>query len=361
LKTFSELQVPDSIKRAISAMKFEIPTPIQAQAIPVALSHRDLVACAQTGSGKTAAFGIPVIAALLKQQEKTCLVLVPTRELASQVNEVLKELTQFIPELKTTVLIGGVPMPPQFRALQKRPRIIVATPGRLVDHLRRGSLSLSKAGILVLDEADRMLDLGFAPQINEALRFLPKARQTLLFSATLPADILKLASKYLHDPIKIQIKKTVESTPKISQRTIEVNQQQKNGALLSEVNARTGTILVFTRTKSRTDRLARYLENFGVSVARIHGGRSQSQRVKALNGFRDGSVRILVATDIAARGIDIDHVAHVINYDIPRAAEDYIHRIGRTGRAGREGQALSLLTTEDRPTWKAIQKLMNQN
>jgi len=358
LNSFSELKLPQPLSQAVAAMGFHAPTPIQAQAIPVAISNRDLIGCAQTGSGKTAAFSVPLIASLLKNRDRSALVLVPTRELAAQVGKVVQSLIKFAPELKTATLIGGMPMRPQLKALSARPRIIVATPGRLVDHLHRGSVSLSKTGILVLDEADRMLDMGFAPQLNEILRFLPKARQTLLFSATLPPNIVKLAEKYLHDPVTVQVGVNSQAAPQISQKTLEVSVQQKNERLLDELNARQGTILVFARTQSRTDRLARYLEGYGVSVAKMHGGRTQGQRVRALDGFRNGTFRIMVATDIAARGIDIDHVAHVINYDLPQVAEDYVHRIGRTGRAGRSGEALSLLTPEDRMMWRSIERLL---
>ena len=360
MNSFTELRLAPALEKALVLMNFQMPTPIQAKAIPVALAQRDLIGCAQTGSGKTAAFAIPVIASLLSQKERTGLILVPTRELAAQVCQVFKSLTQFLPELKTISLIGGVPMKPQLKLLAQKPRVIVATPGRLTDHLRRRNLSLAKVGVLVLDEADRMLDLGFAPQLEEILRYLPKQRQTLLFSATVPGNILKLAGKFLVNPTRVEIEEKVQAAPKITQKVLEVSQNQKNETLLDELNARAGTILVFARTQSRTDRLARYLESYGVSVARIHGGRTQGQRVRALEGFRNGQFRILVATDIAARGIDVDHVAHVINYDLPQAAEDYVHRIGRTGRAGRTGEALSLLTAQDRSGWKAIQRYLNR-
>ncbi|MGZ3707533.1 MAG: DEAD/DEAH box helicase, partial [Bdellovibrionota bacterium] len=221
------------------------------------------------------------------------------------------------------------------------------------------TVSLSRVGMLVLDEADRMLDMGFAPQLQEVLRFLPKVRQTLLFSATMPPDIQKLAQKYLKDPVQVSIAQTATEKPKIDQKTREVRHDEKNGVLLDELNARQGTVLVFARTQSRTDRVARYLEGYGVKVDRIHGGRSQGQRTRALKGFRDGTFRVLVATDIAARGLDVDHVAHVINYDLPMQPEDYVHRIGRTGRAGRAGQAVSFITREDRTQWRAIGRLVN--
>lgn len=360
MENFNELSLPLSLNKALIAMTFKIPTPIQAQAIPVAMTGKDLIGCAQTGTGKTAAFSIPLITQLLKNREQTALVLVPTRELAVQVMTVIKALTQFTPELRLATLIGGVPMHPQMKALSRGARIIVATPGRLVDHLNRRTVSLAHTSVLVLDEADRMLDMGFQPQLLEILKYLPQARQTLLFSATIPDTILKLASRFLKNPVRVQVETTAQAEPKIEQKSREVRQEEKNTVLLDELNGRVGSILVFARTQSRTDRVARYLEGYGVLVARIHGGRSQGQRNRALDGFRNGTFRVLVATDIAARGIDISHVAHVINYDLPQQPEDYVHRIGRTGRAGRSGEALSLVTSQDRSQWKAIQRLFGR-
>lgn len=358
MKIFADLNLPQPLMKALASMGFEHPTPIQIEAIPVALTHRDVIGCAQTGTGKTAAFSIPIISTLLQQTEKTALILVPTRELAIQVCEVVKNLTAFTPSIQATHLIGGAPMKKQIRALSRKPRMIIATPGRLVDHLRQGTVSLSNVGILVLDEADRMLDMGFAPQLGTILGYLPKMRQTLLFSATVPPDILNLARKFLNDPVKVQVSQPSQTVPQIKQKSREVRHEEKNDVLLDELNARSGTVLIFARTQARTDRLARYLEEYGVGVARIHGGRTQGQRNRALQGFKDGSFRVLVATDIAARGIDVDHVAHVINYDLPMVPEDYVHRIGRTGRAGRSGEALSLISPDDRSNWNAIDRLL---
>jgi ATP-dependent RNA helicase DeaD len=355
---FNELDLPQALTAALTAMNFETPTPIQAKAIPVALAHRDLIGCAQTGTGKTAAFCIPVIARLLKVPNKTALILVPTRELATQVAEVLQALTLHSPDIHGALLIGGMPMTPQIRALQRKPRIVVATPGRLVDHLRRGNVSVSSAEILVLDEADRMLDMGFAPQLAEILRFLPKTRQTLFFSATMPLDIEKLSARFLKDPVRITIGEASQPVEKIQQSVVQTTAAKKNDTLMDELNARKGSVLIFARTQVRTDRVAKYLEEFGHPVTRLHGGRTQGQRNQAVSGFRDGRFRILVATDIAARGIDISHIAHVINYDLPQQAEDYVHRIGRTARAGAEGAAVSLLTPEDRLQWREISSLL---
>jgi superfamily II DNA/RNA helicase len=357
--TFKELNLPEPLERALAAMKYQTPTPIQAQAIPVALTQQDLIGCAQTGTGKTAAFCIPMISSLLSAPKKNALILVPTRELAVQIEEVLGNLTQYLPELKPALLIGGMGMKPQIKQLLRKPRVIVATPGRLVDHLRRGNTSLAASEILVLDEADRMLDMGFAPQLSAILRFLPKNRQTLLFSATLPPDIQKLAGQYLKNPTRVTVGAVSQPARKIQQTVVQTTPHGKNATLVDELSSRKGSVLIFARTKKRTDRLARFLSESGYQAGRIHGDRSQKQRTDAIDGFRDGHFRILVATDIAARGIDISHIAHVINYDLPMVPEDYIHRIGRTARAGAEGEALSLLTSEDRLLWKEIEKLLS--
>ncbi len=358
MNSFQELNLPKSLDRAIAGMNFTTPTPIQAQSIPVALSGRDILACAQTGSGKTAAFAIPILSKLLEKPDQTMLILVPTRELSTQVTDVFRQLCFHAPSLRVVSLIGGVSMQPQLRALSKGYHVIVATPGRLVDHLERKSVSLQKLSMLVLDEADRMLDMGFAPQLKQIFRFLPKERQTLLFSATLPAHIQEMANTLLKNPARISIGAISSAVPTIQQSTKHVIQTEKNGAILDEINTRQGSILIFGRTQRRVDRLAKYLASYGVDTGRIHGGRTQGQRNRALDDFRTEKTRVLVATDIAARGIDIDHVAHVINYDLPQVAEDYVHRIGRTARAGRKGEALSLISAEEKPLWKEIEKLL---
>ncbi|MCM0605449.1 MAG: DEAD/DEAH box helicase [Xanthomonadaceae bacterium] len=361
MKTFSELNLVEPLKKSIEALGFTIPTPIQALSVPATLLGKNMIGVAQTGSGKTAAFSIPMITALIKNPQLNGLVLVPTRELADQVCEVIRSLTKFVPLLNPVMLIGGVAMGPQFRDLKRNPRIIVATPGRLMDHMGRKSVRLINFGFVVLDEADRMLDMGFLPQIERIFLQLPRQRQTLLFSATMPVQILKLTHKYIENPLQVKIESTPEQAPKISQKTIEISQNNKNDILLDEINTRVGSILIFTGTQHRADRVARFLLSYAIKSDRIHGGRSQAQRKRALDEFRSETIRVLVATDIAARGIDVDHVAHVINYDLPRASEDYVHRIGRTGRAGREGQALSFISGEDKGKWKAIQRLMKQS
>ena len=360
MKSFNELNLVDPLKRSIQALGFTEPTPIQALSIPSTLLGKNLIGIAQTGSGKTAAFSIPMITYLMNNPTQHGVVLVPTRELADQVCKVIRSLVKFAPALNPVMLIGGVAMGPQYRELKRRPRIIVATPGRLLDHMQRKTVRLINFSFVVLDEADRMLDMGFIPQIERIFEQVPAKRQTLLFSATMAPQILKLTSKYIQNPIQVKIESTPEQAPKINQRTIECTQKQKNDVLLNELNARVGSVLVFSGTQHRTDRIARFLETYAIKADRIHGGRSQAQRKRAMDEFRAGKIRVLVATDIAARGIDVDHVAHVINYDLPRASEDYVHRIGRTGRAGREGEALSFIAPDDRGKWKAIQRLLRQ-
>ena len=359
MKTFSELSIQKPLHRALEEMNFNTPTPIQAEAIPVALAHRDLIACAQTGTGKTAAFSIPILSSLMKNTTDTALILVPTRELATQVTDVLRALTKYAIEMRVVSIIGGMSMQPQTRALGKGFRIIVATPGRLCDHLAKQPHLLSTLTILTLDEADRMLDMGFAPQLKRIFGYLPKKRQTLLFSATIPQNIEELAQNLLHNPVQVKIGKSTEAATEIQQQSRFVRGEDKNATLLDELNVRKGTVLIFARTQRRTDRVANYLEEYGINVTSIHGGRSQGQRNRAINGFRDGTFRVMVATDIAARGIDIDHVAHVINYDLPEVPEDYIHRIGRTARAGRGGESMSFIASDEKQNWVAIQKLLN--
>jgi len=358
MQHFNELELNPKIAKALNSMKFEKPTPVQAQSIPVIMEGRDLIACAQTGTGKTGAFCIPMVELLLKQPKSTALILVPTRELAAQITEVLKELTRHTPKINGALLIGGMSMQPQIRSVRRGVRIVVATPGRLLDHLERKTFTLASLDMLVLDEADRMLDMGFAPQLNRILNFVPKERQTLMFSATLPPDIVKLSGRYLIDPLRVTVGQVSRPIEKIQQSVVQTTATDKNETLLSELESRDGSVLVFARTKARTDRLARHLKKSGHSVIQLHGGRTQGQRKSAVSGFRDGRFRILVATDIAARGIDIAHISNVINYDLPQVPEDYVHRIGRTARAGAEGAAVSFITPEDRGQWRAISNLL---
>jgi ATP-dependent RNA helicase DeaD len=363
LHSFNSFQLHPDLEKALVEMKFTTPTPIQKEAMPVAMAGQDLIAGAQTGSGKTAAFAIPILNHLLSKPEGIALILVPTRELAEQVCSVFKDLLQFSgppsEPIHLVTLIGGMDLRKQWQALTRKPRILVATPGRMMDHLRRKNTNFLKLEILVLDEADRMLDMGFEQQLNEIYRYLPAKRQTMLFSATLPKNILELSKKYLTNPVQVQVRRTQDSAPKIEQQSVQVPNARKNETLLDQINSKEGSVLVFARTQIRAGRITKYLAQYGLKVAIIHGGRTQAQRKKALDSFRDGSVRILIATDVAARGLDISHVAHVINYDLPQDPSDYVHRIGRTARAGRSGTALSFVTPEEVRVWQRISRQFN--
>jgi ATP-dependent RNA helicase DeaD len=357
---FQDFSLPEEIHKALVSMNFTDPTEIQQKAIPLAMDQRDIIAGAQTGTGKTAAFGIPILSKLIENPEAAALILAPTRELAAQILDVIRKLSSHTHHMTISMLIGGANMQGQVRSLKKNPRIIVATPGRLMDHLQQKNLDLKNIAILVLDEADRMLDMGFAPQLETILTHLPKKRQTLFFSATIPPNIESLARKYLTNPIRLVVGPINQKVEKIEQQVREVTNATKNDVLLDELNACEGSVLIFTRTKDRADRVADYLLSYGYSITRIHGDRTQGQRNQAIKSFREGKFRILVATDIVARGLDIPHIQHVINYDLPSSPEDYIHRIGRTARAGAAGRALVLLVPDDQYQWVRINKLYNQ-
>ncbi len=358
---FTDFNLPQALNNALAAMQFTTPTPIQEKTIPLILGGRDVLGTAQTGTGKTGAFAIPIIARLLSQPRGSALILTPTRELAAQVSEVFEKLLGRHSQIKTALLIGGESMPKQLNQLRMRPRVIVGTPGRVNDHLERGSLLLHDAGILVLDETDRMLDMGFGVQIDRILKFVPQTRQTLLFSATLPQAILKLSERYLKNPERIAIGAANQAKTQITQEIVRTTQEQKYAELTKQLDARTGSIIVFVKTKWGAERLAQRLSRQHHSADAIHGDLRQRQRDRVIEGFREKQYRILVATDIAARGLDIPHIEHVINYDLPQAPEDYIHRIGRTARAGAEGSALSLIAPEDNLKWRAIERLINPN
>ncbi len=361
MQHFDELDLPQALRAAIKAMNFTTPTPIQAQSIPLVLEGRDVLGTAMTGSGKTAAFCIPMIARMLTNSRGTALIMLPTRELANQVETVVKQLVGQYGTIKTALLIGGDSMPKQQAQLRMRPRIIVGTPGRISDHLQRGSLMLHDATYLVLDETDRMLDMGFEDQIMAILKYLPQQRQTLLFSATLPPQILKLSEKYLRNPARVEVGETNKAADRIEQKTINVGNEEKYNTLIRELKAREGTVIIFVKAKYATEKLAAKLKKSGFTADAIHGDLEQRQRERVLAAFREKRHRILVATDIASRGLDIPHIEHVVNYDLPQAPEDYIHRIGRTGRAGADGAAVSFISPEDTLKWRAIQKLMDPN
>ena len=361
MENFGSIKIEDTLKHSLSKMNFIKPTPIQAMAIPVALEGKDILGTAQTGTGKTLAFSIPLINKLILDKNAFALVMCPTRELASQVMEAIKSIISDKINIKTALLIGGESMQKQLRQLGNRSRIIVGTPGRINDHLKRKSLNLSATKYLVLDETDRMLDMGFTPQIEMVLKFVPRNHQTLLFSATLPQNILRISERYLNKPERISTGSTSIPVSKIKQETIEVFRENKYDELIDQFLARKGSILVFVKTKRNADKMVKRLKEEGHSADAIHGDLRQSKRDRVINSFRKGLKRILIATDVAARGLDIPLIQHVINYDLPQVPEDYIHRIGRTARAGSEGSALTFLTPDDRSMWNSINKLIDPN
>ena len=361
MQNFNLFKIEKSLKVSIDLMNFKEPTPIQNQAIPMALEGRDILGTAQTGTGKTLAFSIPLINKLILDKNALALVTCPTRELATQVMSAIKDLISDKINIKTALLIGGDSMQKQLRQLGKRTRLIVGTPGRINDHLKRKSLNLSATKYLVLDETDRMLDMGFAPQIEMILKFVPKDHQTLLFSATLPNDIVRISERYLTKPVRISVGSTTVPIAKIKQETLQVHKENKYNELIDQLLSRKGSILVFVKTKRNADRMVKRLKEEDHSADAIHGDLRQSKRDRVINAFRKGVKRILVATDVAARGLDIPLIQHVINYDLPQVPEDYVHRIGRTARAGSEGSALTFLTQNDRLMWNAICKLINPN
>ncbi|MDA9618800.1 DEAD/DEAH box helicase, partial [bacterium] len=342
-------------------MNFTKPTPIQGMAIPVALEGKDILGTAQTGTGKTLAFSIPLINKLILDKNAFALVMCPTRELATQVMAAIKSIISDKINIKTALLIGGEAMQKQLRQLGNRSRIIVGTPGRINDHLKRKSLNLSATKYLVLDETDRMLDMGFTPQIEMVLKFVPQDHQTLLFSATLPNNILRISERYLNKPERISTGNTSVPIAKIKQETLQVFKENKYDELIDQFLARKGSILVFVKTKRGADKMVKKLKEEGHSADAIHGDLRQSKRDRVIHSFRKGLKRILIATDVAARGLDIPLIQHVINYDLPQVPEDYVHRIGRTARAGSEGSALTFLTPDDRSMWNSINKLIDPN
>ena len=359
MQNFSDAALPQALLQSLARMNFNTPTPIQSEAIPLALEGKDILGSAQTGTGKTGAFGIPLIARLLSQPTGSALVLTPTRELAVQVLDTLKQLLGARSPIHTALLIGGEPMPKQYQQLRMKPRLVVGTPGRINDHLERGSLSLADTRFLVLDETDRMLDMGFGIQLDRIAKHIPAERQTMMFSATLPHNIVKLADKYLSSPVRISVGSTTTPTAKIKQEIIHTAETEKYGRLVGELERREGSIIVFVKTKWGAEKLAEKLNRQDHSADAIHGDLRQNKRDKVIQNFRNSKYRIMVATDIAARGLDIPHIAHVINYDLPQCPEDYIHRIGRTARAGAEGEAVNLITPQDGAKWRAIHRLMN--
>ncbi len=358
--SFHTLGIAPRLLAILDTLRLTEPTPIQAQAIPIAASGKDVMGIAQTGTGKTLAFGIPMLGQILINPTKQGLVLLPTRELALQVNESLMRLGKPL-GFRTAVLIGGDSMERQKRQIRANPHIIIATPGRLNDHLGQRTVSLSRVSILVLDEADHMLDMGFAPQIAKIVEHVPKVRQTLLFSATMPREVMALATSYMQLPLRVEVSPPGKAADKIAQEIIFVNHMEKLDHLVRILTENAGSTLVFTRTKFIAKRIALSLRNKNFTAAEIHSNRSLAQRREALDGFKSGKYRVLVATDIAARGIDVSGIALVINYDLPEKPEDYVHRIGRTARAGREARAVSLATPDQRSNVRLIERLMNMS
>jgi len=366
---FSSLGLDPQILRAIEEQGYTEPTPIQVQAIPHVLAGRDLMAMAQTGTGKTAAFTLPLLQRLLPHASASAsparhpvrvLILAPTRELAIQVGESVETYSKHVP-LRSTVVFGGVDIRTQKPALMKGVEILVATPGRLLDHVESRNLMLNQVQMLVLDEADRMLDMGFMPDLKRILALLPRQRQTLLFSATFSDDIKKLAQDFLVHPVTVETARRNTAAETVKQSVLLVENNKKFKVLADQIRSRdVKQVLVFTRTKLTTARLARMLERNGIAADAIHGDKSQVERIKALEAFKSGKIAVLVATDVAARGLDIDQLPLVVNYEMPPHAEDYVHRIGRTGRAGASGEALSLVDKEDERRLKEVEKLLKR-
>jgi ATP-dependent RNA helicase RhlE len=355
---FSNLSLSRPLLDAVERLGYERPTPIQEQAIPQIIAGRDLVGCAQTGTGKTAAFVLPVLQRLGQGKGVRGLVVTPTRELCAQIDEVARTCAKFTNQHAASVY-GGVPYEPQAQKVRRGVDLVVATPGRLLDMIQRGDLSLSQVEILVLDEADRMLDMGFWPDVERIMRKLPPRRQNLLFSATMSRGVLEAIRDTLHDPVRIQIGEVYMPVDEVAQTVYPVVADQKIDLLVHFLrHHKPERTLIFTRTKHRADRLERHLTRHGIKGTIMHSNRTQQQREKALEGFKSGRYSVLIATDIVARGIDVEGISHVINYDIPMKPEDYVHRIGRTARAGASGEALSLLTADEVHELKAIERLI---
>jgi len=353
---FYGLGIAPRILDILERIKFKVPTPIQLKAIPLAIAGKDVVGIAQTGTGKTHAFAIPMVQRLA-QKNGVGLVLAPTRELAIQISEAFHGIARAF-GMHTTCLIGGAPMGPQVSALRKNPRVVIATPGRLIDHMSQWNFMPNEVVMLVLDEADRMLDMGFAPQIDKILRFLPKDRQTMLFSATIPKEIMAIAAKHMKLPVSIEIAPSGTTAEHVTQELFIVKKEAKQQLLSRILTQYHGSVLLFSRTKHNARKLTRSIRDMGHSAAEIHSNRSLAQRREALEGFKSGRFRVLVATDIAARGIDVSGIELVINYDIPEDAENYVHRIGRTARAGHKGHAISFATPEQSGEVRDIEKII---
>ncbi len=357
--SFYGLGIAPGLLDILGQLGFKSPTPIQAQAIPIAIQGKDIVGIAQTGTGKTLAFGIPMLQRL-SQTGGQGLIVLPTRELALQVDEALIRVCRHI-KLKTAVLIGGTSLGPQMRVIANKPHVIIATPGRLLDHLNQKNIHLNDIRIVILDEADRMLDMGFAPQIKQIFRLLPRERQTMLFSATMPPEIMKMAAGHMKLPIRVEIAPTGTTVEKVTQELFIVSNVQKFSLLHKLLESYLGSVLIFTRTKHGAKKVMRQLKAVDISTAEIHSNRSLNQRREALEGFKSGKYRTLVATDIASRGIDVSGIELVINYDLPSTSNDYVHRIGRTARAGANGHAITFAMPDEFREVRAIERLIRKS
>lgn len=392
MKTFNDYDFSPQIMRALERLNFTSPTEVQALTLPFLLAGRDALVTAQTGSGKTAAFAIPILKRMLDESNsgeakpneegflatnmtaverrktnrakiarvKRALIIAPTRELAEQICDVIDDLTWSARRFRISLIIGGAGYGRQLSELRDEPAFVVGTPGRLNDHLKSGALDLKDFGYLVIDEADRLLDMGFEPQVEQIVSRFPTERQTMMFSATLQADVRKMVQRYLRNPERVAVGEENRPVEKIKQDLIEVSEGDKRNRLIAEIDKIAGTIIIFTRTRSRANALAKVMSDIGHQAEALHGDLSQNQRRRAVESFRAERTRILVATDIAARGLDINHIKHVINYDLPMVPEDYIHRIGRTARNGAEGHSLSLVTPQEKSLWVRILKLTGQ-
>ena len=359
MTTFQDFALPEALQHKLDALGFDKPTPVQERAIPAALEHRDILGSAQTGTGKTAAFSIPLLTKIMNHADVYGIIVTPTRELALQVDEQIRAFLSAKSKIRSVVLIGGASIERQVQALGKRPKIVVGTPGRIIDHLERKSLDLSGFNYVVLDETDRMLDMGFSAPIAEIFSHVSKERQTLLFSATLPKNIQKISAQYLQNPVRIEMGQVNSVGDNIVQSTQFVSKDGKFEMLVDALREHDQSAIVFMNSKFATEKMAKRLKSAGITAEAIHGDLRQSKRERVISNLRDNKFRVLVATDVAARGIDVPHIHQVINFDFPRQTEDYIHRIGRTGRNGAQGIALNLATRDDMEKLNDIERLIN--
>lgn len=359
MMTFNDFALPEALQHKLDALGFDKPTPVQERAIPAALEQRDILGSAQTGTGKTAAFAIPLLTKIMNHADVYGIIVTPTRELALQVDEQIRAFLSAKSKIRSVVLIGGASIDRQIQALAKRPKIIVGTPGRIIDHLERKSLDLTGFNYVVLDETDRMLDMGFSAPIAEIFSHVAEERQTLLFSATLPKNIQKVSAQYLQNPVRIEMGQVNSVGDNIVQSTQFVSKEGKFEMLVDALRDHDQSAIVFMNSKFATEKMAKRLKSAGITAEAIHGDLRQSKRERVISNLRDNKFRVLVATDVAARGIDVPHIHQVINFDLPRQTEDYIHRIGRTGRNGAQGIALNLATRDDMEKLNEIERLIN--